>query len=74
APPASAPPAPPPSPRTRQQPPPPEPAPEPEPTGARSVVRTAKEPPERRNPLGTTLVLVVVAVVISAGTAIAFAR
>ncbi|WP_207946008.1 hypothetical protein, partial [Actinomadura sp. 7K534] len=64
-----------PPPRTRQQrPAPPEPAPEPEPTEARSVVRTAKEPPERRNPLGSTLVLVVVAVVISAGTAIAFAR
>ncbi|WP_207929038.1 hypothetical protein, partial [Actinomadura sp. 6K520] len=63
-----------PPPRTRQQPPPPEPEREPAPDGTRTVARTAKEPPERRNPLSTSLVLVVIAVVISAGTAIAFAR
>jgi hypothetical protein len=33
-----------------------------------------KAPPRRRDPLDTSLVLVVLAVVISAGTAIAFAR
>ncbi|OLT12932.1 hypothetical protein BJF79_03265 [Actinomadura sp. CNU-125] len=39
-----------------------------------TVQRAADEKPQRRDPLSTSLVLVVIAVVVSAGTAVAFAR
>ncbi|MFD0534068.1 hypothetical protein ACFQY7_10170 [Actinomadura luteofluorescens] len=41
---------------------------------AHTAPRPKKEPPRRRDPLRSSLVLVVIAVVISAGTAIAFAH
>ncbi|QFG19860.1 hypothetical protein [Actinomadura sp. WMMB 499] len=58
---------------------PPRPEPRPSPSASEEVVhhtvqRTADAGRERRNPLSTSLVLVVIAVVVSAGTAIAFAR
>ncbi|MFD0904943.1 hypothetical protein ACFQ11_31515, partial [Actinomadura sediminis] len=57
----------------------PRPAPAPSPSPREEVVhhtvqRASDERPERRDPLSTSLVLVVIAVVVSAGTAIAFAR
>jgi hypothetical protein len=41
---------------------------------AHTAPRPKKAPPQRPNPLRSSLVLVVIAVVISAGTAIAFAH
>ncbi|NVI93086.1 hypothetical protein HUX53_38910, partial [Actinomadura sp. BRA 177] len=41
---------------------------------AHTAPRAAETVQRRRNPLSTSLVLVVIAVVVSAGTAIAFAR